>query len=283
MWSVIQEAFASWNEHNAPRIGAALAYYSLLSMAPLVIFAIAVAAAIFGGPAAQAQLTEEVRRLAGEDGARVIQSLVQQAQNRPHQAAASVLGIITLLFGASGIFAELRSALNTIWDVPARKENEIAGFIRQKVLSMGIVLAVGFLLVVSLVVSTILAAFGKYFTDSLPLPVWVLEGFNFILSLVGLSLFFALIFRYVADARLPWRDVWVGSVVTAVMFTIGKLLLGMYLGRAAVGSPYGASGSLVVMLVWVYYSAQIFLLGAEFARVYAQHDLRDGTLAHEPT
>jgi len=283
MWSVIRETFASWSDHDAARIGAALAYYSLLSMAPLVTFAIAFAAVIFGDASGQEHLIQQVRNIVGAEGARVIQSLVQQAQNLPHQAAASAIGIITLLFGASGVFSELRSALNTIWDVPARKENEVVAFIRQKVFAMGIVLAVGFLLVVSLVVSTALAAFGKYFTDALPLSPWVLELFNVLISLVGLSLVFALIFRYVADTRLPWRDVWIGSVVTAVMFTIGKLLIGLYLGRTAVGSLYGASGSLVVMLVWVYYSALIFLLGAEFAHVYALHDSRAGTLAHGRT
>jgi membrane protein len=172
--------------------------------------------------------------------------------------------MITLLFGASGVFGELRSALNKMWDVKPESEGGVWRTIKQHFFSFGMVLAVGFLLLVSLVISAALAALGKFFDGFLPLPEFALSAINFVVSLVGTAVLFALIFRYVPETKIAWKDVWIGATVTALLFTIGEFLVGLYLGKAAVGSAYGAAGSLVVVIVWVYYSAMIFLFGAEF-------------------
>jgi len=266
----LKQTWVSWNNHNAPRIGAALAFYSLLSLAPLVILALATGAFLFGSTATETRLIEQVRSLAGPDGARVVKSLAEQSKQGNTGTLASLIGLATILFGASGIFTELRSALNTIWGVPPKEHDEILELIRQRLLSIGMVVALGFLLVVSLLVSMTLALIGKSFTYLLSVPPALLETVNFLFSFFGIAIMFALIFRYASDARIPWRDVWISAVVTSLLFTLGKMLIGFYLGRAAIGSAYGASGSLVVVIVWVYYSAQIFLFGAEFTRIHSQ-------------
>jgi membrane protein len=196
-----------------------------------------------------------------------VKGIIDQSQKPASGVLASIMGLITLLFGASGVFGELRSALNTIWDVKPTTEGGIWTIIKQRFFSFGIVLAVGFHLLVSLVISTALAAIGKYFDGFLVMPEFVMDTLNFIISLAGITVLFALIFRYVPDVKIPWKDVWTGAFVTALLFTIGKSLIGLYLGKAAVGSAYGAAGSLVVILVWVYYSSMIFLFGAEFTQV----------------
>jgi membrane protein len=264
IWSLLSRTFSAWNEHEAPRLGAALAFYTLLSLAPLVILAIAIAALIFGHATAQGQLLGQVESMIGRQGSEAVKGMIEHAQEPASGAFASIIGVITLLFGASGVFGELRSALNRMWDVKPKSEGGLWGTIKQRFFSFGMVFAVGFLLLVSLVISAALAALGKFFGGLLPVPDFVLSAINFVVSLAGVAVLFALIFRYVPEIKVPWRRIWIGATVTALLFTIGKFLIGLYLGKAAVGSAYGAAGSLVVIIVWVYYSAMIFLFGAEF-------------------
>jgi membrane protein len=227
---------------------------------------------IFGHSAAQGQLLAQVDGLIGRQGSEAVRGMIEHAQKPASGAFASIAGVITLLFGASGVFGELRSALNLIWDVKPASGAGLWGTLRERFFSLGMVLAVGFLLLVSLVVSAALATLGKFFGGVLPMPEFVLNGINILVSLAGTSVLFALIFRYVPETRMPWNRIRAGAIATALLFTIGKCLIGLYLGKAAVGSAYGAAGSLVVVIVWVYYSAMIFLFGAEFTHVLGRDD-----------
>lgn len=268
---LLKETFREWNSHDAPRMGAALAFYSILSLAPLVILVVGICALVFGAAAAQAQLLDQFRAMVGDEGARAIEAVLTSAQKPATGLLASIFGIGTLLFGASGVFVELRAALNQFWEIqPANIASGFWSFVRDRFLSFGIVLAIGFLLLVSLAISAGLGAVGKFFATLGFLPPAVWEGVNFVVSLGIVSGLFALILRFVPDTRLPWRDILLGAVLTAVLFTIGKTAIGIYLGKAGLGSAYGAAGSLVVLVVWIYYSAQIFFFGAMFTRVYAQ-------------
>ncbi|MBV8144976.1 MAG: YihY/virulence factor BrkB family protein [Gammaproteobacteria bacterium] len=261
----------SWLEHEGPRLAASLSLYSLLSLAPLVILTIAVASLAFGQSAAQEALIDEVRDVMGGDGARTVQTVIEHGKEPHAGSVASVLGIVILIVGASSVFGELQSALNKIWGV---KAPAAAGFgfmtlVRSRLVSFALVLGFGFLLLVSLVFSTVLAAFGRFVSAHLALPTGLLAAANLIVSFAGIFVLIALILKYVPDVYLRWRDVWPGALATALLFAIGKALLGLYLGKAAVGSAYGAAGSIVVVILWVYYSAMIFYFGAEFTRVRA--------------
>ena len=267
VWSMLSQTFSAWNEHEGPRLGAALAFYTILSLAPLVILVIALVALIFGHSTAQDQLLGQVDSMIGHQGSKAVKGMIEHAQEPASGTFASIIGVITLLFGASGAFGELRSALNKMWDVKIDSGGGVWGTIKQRFFSFGMVLAVGFLLLVSLVISAALAALGKFFGGFLPMPEFVLSAINFMVSLAGTAVLFALIFRYVPGTKIAWKAVWIGATVTALLFTIGKFLIGLYLGKAAVGSAYGAAGSLIVVIVWVYYSAMIFLFGAEFTHV----------------
>ena len=268
--SRLKKTFSEWKKREAPRRGAALAFYTILSLAPLLILVVALSAFLFGKAGAQEQILSQFRQLVGEDGARVIESVLTSADKPSAGLVASVIGVVTLLLGAAGVLVELRESLNRLWDVQIKKRaGGIIGFLRGKILSLGMVLAFGFLLLVSLAVSAGLTASGKFFAHLGVLPPSAWEVVNFLLSMAVVAALFALIFRFLPDVRLPWRDVWRGAVLTAVLFTIGKTLIGFYLGKAGVGSAYGAAGSLVVLVVWIYYSAQIFFFGAMFTRVIA--------------
>lgn len=267
IWPILRQTFSAWNEHEAPRLGAALAFYTILSLAPLVILVIAIVALVFGHSTAQDQLLGQVESLIGRQGADAVKGMIEHAQEPASGTFASIIGVITLLFGASGVFGELRSALNRMWGVKPQSDGGVWGTIKQRFLSFGMVLAVGFLLLVSLVISAALAVPGKFLGGFLAMPEFVLSAINLVVSLAGTTVLFALIFRYVPGTRLAWKAVWIGAAVTAFLFTIGKFLIGLYLGKAAVGSAYGAAGSLIVVIVWVYYSAMIFLFGAEFTHV----------------
>lgn len=271
---LVKDTAVEWNEDKAPRLAAALAYYTIFSLAPLLIIAIAIAGALFGREAAQQEILAQVQALMGERGAAFIQTLIEAAAEPRTGAIASALGIVTLLFGAGGVFGQLRDALNTIWEVqPQPGPAGIRGVlraIRLNFLSFSMVLGVGFLLLVSLVISAGLEAVNRYAQGIIPglSPVWQLA--NVLLSLAVITLLFALIFRVLPDVRVAWRDVWLGAALTSLLFNFGKTLIGLYLGRSNIGSAYGAAGSLVILLIWVYYSAQIFFFGAEFVQVYTR-------------
>ncbi len=267
LWSLLRQTMSAWSEHEAPRQGAALAFYTILSLAPLVILVISMVAFVFGHTEAENQLLSQVESMVGQQGSDTVKEMLKQAQKPASGIVASIIGIITLLIGASGVFGELQSALNKIWNVRTANGSGAWGVIQERFFSFGMVLAVGFLLLVSLVISTALAAVGKFFGGALPMPEFVLGAMNFIISLGGTVVLFALMFRFVPSTKIAWSTVWRGAAVTGLLFTVGKLLIGLYLGKAAVGSAYGAAGSLVVVIVWVYYSAMIFLFGAEFTRV----------------
>jgi membrane protein len=266
---VLKQTFSDWSEDKAPRLGAALAYYTVFSIAPLIVIVIAVAGIWFGHDAAQKQIMTQVGGLVGEQGAEGIGAMLEAA-NKPREGIiASVLAIITLIFGATGVFVQLQDALNTIWEVKPKPGRGIMGFIRQRLLSLAMVFGIGFLLLVSLVMSAGLAAAGKWLEGSMPGGEEVWHVVNFIVSFLVVALMFTLMFKYLPDVKVAWRDVWLGGAITALLFTIGKFALGMYLGKSSVASAYGAAGSLVIVLLWVYYSAQILFFGAEFTQVYA--------------
>ena len=264
--ALLKQTGQSWLDHDASRIGAALAFYTLLAFAPLVILSIRIGALLFDGTRSEYQILQQIHELAGSEAAKLAQAIIERTRESSAGVPGSVLGILTLLLGASGIFAELRSALNVMWEIPPRGGNGILEFLKSRLLSVGMVVAGGFLLMGSLIVSAILAALGTYVGSLLPAPAPLLETLNFLISLAGSATVFALVLRYIPDARLPWRAVWTGALATAFLFTVGKSLIGLYLGRSAIGSPYGAGGSVLVVMAWVYYSAQIFLFGAEFTR-----------------
>ena len=271
--SILKTTFASWNRHEAPRLGAALAFYTILSLSPLVIFVVAVAGLIFSRSTAQTHILSEVQGMIGPDGGKAVESMLANAQKPAAGILGTIVGLLSLLFGASGVFTELRSALNLIWEVKPQETSGIIGLLRERFFSFGMVLSIGFLLLVSLALSTVLAAIGKFFGGLLPVPSLVLEAVNFLVSYIGVAALFGLIFKFVPEAKVRWDNVWLGACVTAILFTIGKTLIGLYLGKSSVGSTYGAAGSVIVVIVWVYYSAQIFFFGAEFTRSYAGYQL----------
>lgn len=266
---LILDTFSEWSRDNASRLAAALSYYTIFSVAPLLIIAIAVAGLVFGRQAATDQIVYQIRGLVGNDGAQVIQTILQNASKTTSGILATVVGLVTLLVGASGAFGQLQDSLNIIWEVKPKAGRGVKGVLRDRFLSFSMVLVIGFLLMVSLLLSAFLAGVGKYVSDLLPMSSLVLQAINFGISLIVTTVLFALIFKVLPDAYVRWRDVWVGSCVTALLFSLGRFLIGLYLGRSSVSSAYGAAGSLVVLLLWVYYSAQILFLGAEFTQVYA--------------
>jgi len=266
IWTILRQTFGAWNDHEAPRLGAALAFYTTLSLAPLVVLLTAIVGLIAGHSTAESQLLTQVQETVGPQGANLVKEMIKATQKPASGAIASVIGVMTLLFGASGVFGELRAALNKMWDIKPRSGG-VWETIKQRIFSVGMVLAVGFLLLVSLVMSTALSALGKFFGGILPLPEWVLSAIDLLVSWGGTTVLFAFIFKYVPEAKISWRYVWPGAAFTALLFSIGKFLIGLYLGKAAVGSAYGAAGSLVVVIVWVYYSSMIFMFGAEFTHM----------------
>jgi membrane protein len=270
VWSLLAETVYEWSEDRAPRLGAALAFYTVFALAPGLIVIIALAALLLGQQAAQGQIINQVQDLTGFAGAQAIQAVIESARSAGGSLVATSLGAVTLLFGLWGVFGELQDALNTIWGVPARPWRGVIGAIKDRFWSFAMVVGIGFLLLVSLAASAWLAAVGKFFAQASPLPVAVMETANALLSFVTITLMFAVIYKLLPTVRITWRDVWVGAAVTALLFTIGKSLIGLYLGRSTVASVYGAAGSLIVILLWIYYSAQVVFFGAEFTKVYSR-------------
>jgi membrane protein len=270
-WSLIKESVVAWIDDYAPSMGAALAYYTVFSIAPLLIIAIAVAGLVFGQEAAQGEIVGQLRGVIGDEGAVAVQGMLKSVSEPAHGVIATVVSVLTLVVGATTVFAELQSALDRIWRVPApREKSGIWNLLRTRLLSFGMVLGLGFLLLVSLVVSAALSAFSKWWGGFLNGWEALLQVLDFSVSFAIVTGLFGMIYKFMPRAHIAWRDVWIGAAVTALLFTIGKLLIGLYLGKTSVASGFGAAGSLVVLLVWVYYSAQIFLLGAEFTWVYAR-------------
>jgi len=268
LWALLEETFAQWQDDQASRLAASLALYTLLSIAPLLVVAIAVAGLVFGDEAARGQLSHQLAGVVGEQAGRAIEALIDNAHAPSAGLLGSVLGVAVLVFGASGVFGELQAALNQIWNVKQRSGRGVRGVLRDRFFSFSMVMGVGFLLMVSLIISAVLATVTTHFANLIPWPgLW--HGLNALVGLVVSTLLFALIFKVVPDAKIAWRDVWVGAFVTACCFGLGKGALAWYVGRSATVSPFGAAGSLVALTVWVYYSAQILFLGAEFAQVYA--------------
>jgi len=270
IWNLIRKSAIAWVDDYAPSMGAALAYYTLFSLAPLLIIAIAVAGLVFGQEAARGEIVAQIQGLIGREGAIAVQGLLKSANEPAQDIFATVISIVTLVIGATTVFAELQSDLDRIWRVPAPpKENGIWALLRTRLLSFGAVLGLGFLLLVSLVISAAIAGFGKWSYGFFEGREAYLHTLNFGISFAITTLLFALIYKLMPRAGIAWRDVWVGATVTSLLFEIGKFLIGLYLGTTSVASAFGAAGSLVVLLVWVYFSAQVFLLGAEFTWVYA--------------
>lgn len=267
---LLKEAFQEWQDDKASRLAASLAYYTVFSLAPLVIIAIAIAGAVFGEEAARGEIVKQIDHLVGTEGAKVIQTAIDNA-NRPdaNGGIASFISVVVLLFGASGVFAELQDSLNTIWEVQPKPGRGIKGFIGKRILSFSMVLGIGFLLMVSLIVSAGLSALSTYMSHLIPGVGWLWEILNFAISFGVITLLFGLMYKFLPDVKITWNDVLIGAIITALLFTIGKTVLGQYLGQASFGSTYGAAGSLVILLAWVYYSAQILFFGAEFTQVYA--------------
>jgi membrane protein len=287
--ALLRETVNAWVDDNAPRLGASVAFYTMLSLAPLLIVVVAVAALAFGQKAAQGQLIWEIQDLLGTEGARAIQDLIQSAYKPAAGTAATVLGVLTLVLGASAAVVELRDALNTIWHVPAAPAfSSLHNFLRlvkERFYLFGLILGVGFLLLVSLALNAAITALGFLFGSLLPASEFVLRAAIFVTSFLVITFLFAAIYKFLPDVRLKWSDVIVGACLTSLLFSIGKQLIGIYLGKASFGSTYGAAGSLVIVLVWVYYSAQLFFFGAEFTKVYTERfgsRLDDKLKVHPP-
>jgi membrane protein len=281
--TLAKETVTRWTEDKASALAAALAYYSLFSLAPLVLIAVAVAGLVFGQQAAEGQLYSELAGLIGDAGAKALQEIVARMnQEQGGGVVATIVGLATLLFGATGVFAQLQDSMNTIWKARSPTTNGILDFLRVRLLSFSMVLGVGFLLLVSLVLSAVLAALGDYLGAFLPGGAALGHALNATVSLGVVTVLFAMIFKLLPDTRVAWKDVVLGALVTSFLFTIGKFAIGFYLGKASVASSYGAAGSVVILLLWVYYSSLILYFGAEFTHVYAMRygSRRDAT--HTP-
>jgi len=271
--TIIKAAFSEWKEDNASRLAASLAYYTTFSMAPLLVLIIAIAGLMGGQKAVHDQVMGQVGGLVGQEGKAFVESMLISASQPRQGIFASTVGILTLLLGALGVFAELQNSLNTIWEVKPKPVKDmkqgIGRFLRQRILSFSMVLAIGFVLVASLAVNAALSAFGNLMSNSSGYSFWISQVLNLSISFLVITCLFALMFKFLPDAEIAWRDVWLGAAVTSLLFNLGKFAIGFYLGRSSVGSTFGAAGSLVLILIWVYYSAQIFFFGAEVTQVYA--------------
>lgn len=270
IWTLVKASFSSWLDDYAPSMGAALAYYTLFSIAPLLLIVISTAGLVFGEEAVRGEIFGQLRDLMGDRGAGAVESLLASVSKPEEGAAGAVVGTVLLLIGATTVFGELQNAFDRIWRAPGKDtKGGIGELIRTRLLSFGIILGIGFLMMVSLVFNAAVSALGKWwggFFSELEILVTTL---NFVFSFVFTTAVFAMLYKFMPKVKIQWRDVWLGAGVTALLFTIGKFLIGLYIGKSAISSGFGAAGSLVVVLVWVYYSAQIFLLGAEFTWVYS--------------
>jgi membrane protein len=269
-WNLLKSVFNSWSADYAPSMGAALAYYTMFSIAPLLLIVISVAGLVFGEEAARGEIFHQLEGLMGAEGAQAVQGLLESA-NKPKQGIASTIaGGILLLVGATTVFSELQSALDRIWRAPEREQfSGIWNLLRSRLLSFGLILGLGFLMMVSLIFSAALAALSNWWGPAFGEWETLAHLINQLASFGFTTLIFAMIYKFMPHVKIEWHDVWIGALVTALLFTLGKFLISLYIGKAGVSSTFGAAGSLVILLVWVYYSAQIFLLGAEFTWIYS--------------
>lgn len=281
--AVWRAALAGWWNDNVPRMGASLAYYTLFSLAPILVIAVAIAGAVFGDEAVRGQIAAQLRGLVGDTGAKALQDVVLSANRSQQTGPAALFGVIALMLGATGVFVELEAALNDISKVKSKTAGRgLIGMIWDRVLSFGLVAIVGFLLLVSLLVSAALAALGHFAAGRLPLPAIVWQAIDLVFSVSVITVLFALLYKVLPNVQLPWRVAWVGGAVTALLFSVGKIGIGLYVGQSSFASGYGAAGSVVVLLAWVYYAAQVVLLGAEFTRSYWMTRAKSGGAAPPP-
>ncbi len=269
-WTILKGSLSAFSEDRVVRLAAATAYYAVFSIGPLLVLIVGAAGLVFGEATVQREVSRQVQSFVGEKSASIINSMMS-AQHRGKTLTATIIGGVGLLLGATGIFGQLQDSLNTIWGVTTKPGQSIGAYIRDRFFSMAIVTGIGFLLLVSMALTAFVNAFADYVSNVVALPPWVAVVLNGVISFVVVSLLFALIFKLLPDVKVRWRDVWVGAVGTALLFTAGKYLLGLYLGRATSTSAYGAGSAFIVILLYVYYSSLILYLGAEFTKVFAQH------------
>jgi len=267
---LLVEAYRDWKEDKAARLAAALSFYTALSIAPLLVIVIAIAGLGFGQEAARGQIMDELQGVLGAESARTVNSMIEGANKPRSGIVATVFGVAVLLFGASGVFAELQGALNSIWEVKPKPGRGFWAVVRERFLSFAMVVVLAFLLLVALVVNSVLSLLGNWMAGALPGGAALWQGVTLFVSLGIATLTFVLIFKFLPDVKIAWRDVWIGGFVTALLFTLGKFAISLYMGRAGVASTYGAAGSVMVLLLWVYYSSQILFFGAEITQVYAR-------------
>lgn len=271
--TLIKLSYKGWKTDRASRMAAALAYYTIFSLAPILMITIAIASLIWQRDIVQAQLLNQIQSLVGIKDASFIADLLESSSNSAKGVTTTVIGIFTLLFGALGVFNELQNSLNTIWrgreEKPKGFLDSIKNLLIDRFLSFSMILGIGFLLLVSLVISAGISILGELAANILPFHEFILQTLNFLISLGIITLLFAMIFKFLPDAKVHWKNVWLGAFVTAVLFSLGKTLIGLYLGGSAIASSFGAAGSLILLLVWIYYSAQILFFGAEFVKVYS--------------
>jgi membrane protein len=272
LWQLLKQTGQAWLDNKAARLGAALAFYSVLSLSPLLVLVLAAASAVWGAQAAQGQIVDQMRGLVGEQGAQAIQTILAAAStNKFGGFIAALVGFFSLLFSASGAFGELQDAMNIIWRAPPPQDRPWLVIIRERFFSFAMVVSSGFLLLISLLISAGLAAASHFIDDLLPAAVALMFLVNFVVSFAIIAFLFALIFKTIPDLLIPWRSVWPGAVLTTLLFIAGKALIGFYISHAGIASSYGAAGSIVILLLWIYYSAQILFFGAEFTYIYSSH------------
>ena len=276
---IFKETYTQWAAHKASRLAAALSYYTIFSLAPLLLIVIAIAGLFFGAQAAQGQISAQLAGILGAKSAHQVDAMIAAAGAHKSGVIATVIGVVMLVLGASGVVLQLQDALNTVWDVQLESGGGFLRMIRERLISFSMIIGLAFLLLVSLVLSAGLSALNTYTTSIAPALNYAVHALNVVFDLGILTLLFAVIYKYLPEAEVQWRDVWMGSFITALLFTIGQFALTIYLGKMNVASPYGDAGSIIVLLLWVYYSAQLLLFGAEFTRVWALRVNKDSVSA----
>jgi membrane protein len=275
IWKFIEKVFNHWIEDKCPKLGAALSFYTIFSLSPLLVIAVSIAGFIFGEEAARGEIVYQIQDLVGKEGAMIVQTALKNSQYSADGLRALIISAVTLLIGSTVVFVELQDSLNLIWKVKRKPGRSIfkviLGFFKDRFQSFAMVVATGFLLLSSLLVSALIAALNRFLTNTfLSLPLYFFDIADILISLSVIFILFMMLFRVLPDVTITWKDVWLGSLVTAALFVLGKFLIGLYLGQSSLSSTYGAAGSLVIFLLWIYYSAQILFLGAEFIKVYVE-------------